>query len=174
MNASRSRIVSPGGVPAIPPRYTSRGAARPRAATVRRDGRAELRALARTLERNRLARHAPAHPESEALALWQGLVAGRWTLVDQFDDEGRRYLIARRSGTQVQALRALTRREQQVVDRLRAGGSNKRIAYDLGLADSTVATHLANVMSKLGVGSRLELIRLLASLPGASPDGGEE
>jgi hypothetical protein len=35
--------------------------------------------------------------EDEALELWQGLVAGRWSLVEQFDSDGRRFLVARKN-----------------------------------------------------------------------------
>jgi hypothetical protein len=35
--------------------------------------------------------------EDEALDLWQGLVAGRWSLFDRFDTDGRRFLIARKN-----------------------------------------------------------------------------
>jgi DNA-binding NarL/FixJ family response regulator len=51
------------------------------------------------------------------------------------------------------------------------GQSNKVIAYSLGLGSSTVATHLARAMRKLGVRNRVELVQCLsatARLPTAS------
>jgi DNA-binding CsgD family transcriptional regulator len=41
------------------------------------------------------------------------------------------------------------------------GHPNKLIGYSLGLSVSSVATHLASAMRKLGVRSRVELIELL-------------
>jgi DNA-binding NarL/FixJ family response regulator len=62
---------------------------------------------------------------------------------------------------------ALSERERRVVDHARRGHANKRIAVELGLAQSTVSEILRDAGTKLGVGSRLELVRLLA--PAATP-----
>jgi DNA-binding CsgD family transcriptional regulator len=100
---------------------------------------------------------------SEALDLWLALVAGRWSLVDHFDSDGRRYLIARRNAPVVEAAEAscnlLPPRELQVVAYAALGHTNKLIAYELGLAASTVAVRLASAARKLRAASRLELIR---------------
>ena len=66
----------------------------------------------------------------EALAMWEGLVAGRWSLVDHFDSDGRRYLMAHRNDPDAPDLRGLTLRERQVVGYAGAGHSNKIIAYE--------------------------------------------
>ena len=42
--------------------------------------------------RGKLQRVAP----EEALGVWQALARGRWSIVEQFDHEGRRYVVARR------------------------------------------------------------------------------
>ena len=56
------------------------------------------------------------------------------------------------------ALRALTRREFEVLTILVHGCSNKEIAAKLGLKDVTVAFHLKNVFRKLKVSSRTEAV----------------
>jgi DNA-binding CsgD family transcriptional regulator len=116
--------------------------------------------------RGRLRRSDP----GEALQLWDGLVAGRWSLVDHFERSGRRYLVARRNDPGVEDPRALSQRERQVVWYASLGHSNKLIGYELGLPSSTVATHLTRAGQKLRTGSRLELIALVrAVLAGAPP-----
>jgi two-component system response regulator FixJ len=57
-------------------------------------------------------------------------------------------------------LQALTPREREVLDGLAQGLPNKTIAYDLGISPRTVEIHRANVMSKLGVRSLSEALRI--------------
>ena len=57
-------------------------------------------------------------------------------------------------------LQALTAREREVLDGLAKGLPNKTIAYDLGISPRTVEIHRANVMSKLGVKSLSEALRI--------------
>ena len=54
----------------------------------------------------------------------------------------------------------LTQREREVRDRLAAGLTNKKIAYELGISQKTVDFHRANVLQKIGVASVVELVRL--------------
>jgi FixJ family two-component response regulator len=53
----------------------------------------------------------------------------------------------------------LTRREQQVLERLAAGVSNKEAARQLGLSARTVEGHRANIMKKVGVKNAAQLFR---------------
>jgi DNA-binding CsgD family transcriptional regulator len=99
-----------------------------------------------------------------ALELWLGLVEGHWMLVDRFDDDGRHYLVARQTPAELRYLRALTVVEGEVILAVAGGTSNKAIAFTLGAAASTVATHLSSAMRKLGVASRTELVALLGDL----------
>jgi two-component system response regulator FixJ len=57
-------------------------------------------------------------------------------------------------------LQALTARERDVLEGLAQGLPNKTIAYDLGISPRTVEIHRANVMSKLGVRSLSEALRI--------------
>ena len=97
-----------------------------------------------------------------ALDLWQGLVAGRWSLVDRFDSDGRRFLVARRNDPDVPDPRALTRRERQVLAYAAMGQPLKLIAYALGLSVSTIALYRGRAMRKLGLTSTAEVVRMFA------------
>lgn len=57
-------------------------------------------------------------------------------------------------------LGALTPRERDVLDGLAKGYPNKTIAYDLGISPRTVEVHRANLMTKLGVHSFSEALRI--------------
>lgn len=101
-----------------------------------------------------------------ALDLWRGLVAGRWSLVDQFDSDGRRYLVARRNDPRTPDPRALTERERQVAHLVALGHSNKLIAYELGVSESSAASHLRRAIAKLGVQGRVQLVELVQQIAG--------
>ena len=58
-----------------------------------------------------------------------------------------------------EALRApepLTRREREVLALIAAGRSNKRIAFELGISEKTVKTHVGHLFAKLGVTDRTQ------------------
>ena len=54
----------------------------------------------------------------------------------------------------------LSPREHEVVARAGMGHANKRIAYDLGISATTVASYLCRASKKLGVTSRVALVRV--------------
>ncbi len=95
--------------------------------------------------------------EDEALEQWRALVEGRWSLVDQFESDGRRYLVAHANAPDVIDPRGLTLRERQVLALAIAGHPLKLIAYELGLSVSTISTHRTDAMRKLGIRSLTEL-----------------
>ena len=64
---------------------------------------------------------------------------------------------ARRSG---RAWYALTPREAEILRRIVAGQGTARMATDLGIATSTVRTHVKNVLTKLGAHNRLQAAAL--------------
>ncbi|HLK35200.1 MAG TPA: LuxR C-terminal-related transcriptional regulator [Polyangiaceae bacterium] len=137
-------VIAPGGrvLHAAGPAMPSAARDRLRHAVVARD-RARTRAVR-------------ASPE-EALALWPALVSGRWSLVDRFERDGRRYVIAQRNHPAPSAPLALSLRERQVLGHLIQGDSVKLTAYSLGLAPSTVSSLAQSVLIKLGVRSRAQL-----------------
>lgn len=60
----------------------------------------------------------------------------------------------------------LSNREQEVVQLLLKGKSNKMIAASLGVSERTVEFHLNNVYTKFGVASRMELVLKLGNATG--------
>jgi len=60
----------------------------------------------------------------------------------------------------VARLEVLTPREKDVLQGLAQGLPNKTIAYDLGISPRTIEIHRANLMSKLGLSSLSEVLRL--------------
>jgi DNA-binding NarL/FixJ family response regulator len=53
----------------------------------------------------------------------------------------------------------LTSREQEVLEQMAAGLSNRQIALALGISEHTVKFHVSSVLGKLGVSSRAAAIR---------------
>ena len=88
---------------------------------------------------------------------WEAVLSGRWSLVDRFDTDGRRYVVAYRNPPGVLDPRRLTPREEGVAALAAIGRSNKEIAIHLGVTPSTVATLLASALAKLGLSSRTML-----------------
>ena len=75
----------------------------------------------------------------------------------RLEQAGRRH--ARADEAKVK-LDVLTGRERDVLEGLVRGHPNKTIAYDLGISPRTVEIHRANLMSKLGVPSLSEALRI--------------
>jgi len=76
---------------------------------------------------------------------------------ERLDDNGKR---AARAAEAAVMISALTGREQDVLNGLADGLPNKTIAYDLGISPRTVEVHRANLMTKLGVRSLSEALRI--------------
>lgn len=55
-------------------------------------------------------------------------------------------------------LMSLTRRQLLVLERMVTGESNKQIAYQLNIAETTVKAHVSAILSKLGVHNRVQAI----------------
>lgn len=94
-----------------------------------------------------------------AAALWRTMVREEWSLVDWYDRDGKRFLLAQENRVPSRLKHTLTPREEQVVACAAMGHSNKLIAYDLGLATGTVAVLLGRAARKLGVSGRVALVR---------------
>jgi DNA-binding CsgD family transcriptional regulator len=130
------------------------------------DDRDALRRAAKAIDRARSKARAN---EDEALDLWQGLVAGRWSLIEQFDSDGRRFMVARRNDPQVTDPRALNLRERQVLAYVAMGYPSKLIAYSLGVSPPSVSTARRTAMRKLGLRTTADVVRLFASAPPSEP-----
>lgn len=118
--------------------------------------RDQLRLAASTIDRIRNNKHARQDPE-RTLPLWQGLVSGRWSLVDRFDTDGKRFIVALKNDPIHSDPRGLTDKERQVAEYIGIGYSNKRIAYMFGISEAAVSNCATRIMVKLGLPSRVEL-----------------
>ncbi|MCW2237109.1 response regulator transcription factor [Azospirillum canadense] len=58
----------------------------------------------------------------------------------------------------------LTQRQREVLDCLRAGKSNKQIAYELGLSEGTVKIHVTAIFKSLGVKNRTQAVIAAAAM----------
>jgi DNA-binding CsgD family transcriptional regulator len=88
------------------------------------------------------------------------LVEGRWSLVEYFDTDGQRFLVARKNDPEATGPSRLALRERQVLACRARGLSLKLIAYDLGLSIPTISRALQSGMAKLGLSSDEELAPL--------------
>jgi len=131
----------------------ARGVARPTAA------RDVLRAAARAVDR---ARGDTRTDPEEALELWRALVDGRWSLVDHYESDGKRWVVARRNDVADGDPRGLTPREQEVAELVGLGESNKAIAYRLDVSPSAVSLSVRGAIDRLGLSGRSELAAFFA------------
>ena len=109
----------------------------------------QLRFLARRVLR--------AHGAPEAGACWREFLYGGWRLLDCFDHEGRRYVIAQRSDGAT-----LLPEERELLLRRARGEPLRVLAADLDVSVSAVSRRLASAMARLGVRSPAELVRLIS------------
>lgn len=121
----------------------------------------ELQRAVRDSERARLAR-----ADLDTLAAWRVLVDGKWSLIDEIERDGRRILLAHANPVEVRDPRRLTRMERLVASYVAMGHSNKLVAYELGVAGSTVGLHLQAAARKLGVRTRVELVDRMLLIAG--------
>jgi DNA-binding CsgD family transcriptional regulator len=120
------------------------------------EAREELTRATRTIDKSR-GKLRKTDPD-RAVAEWKGLIAARWTLLDHFETDGKRYLLARKNEAPIDGFASLTPRERQAIGFARLGHPNKLIAYEMGITASTVAVLLHTAARKLGVRSRAELL----------------
>lgn len=120
--------------------------------------RSALRDAVRAIERAR----GPLRGEDPAAALdlWAGLVQGRWSLVDYWDHDGRRFFAAHPNAPGVLDPRRLRRREASALALTIDGASLKEIAYSLGIGAGNARALVSTALRKLGVESRATLYRI--------------
>jgi DNA-binding CsgD family transcriptional regulator len=58
----------------------------------------------------------------------------------------------------------LTRREQDVLERLVTGRTNREIAADLFISEKTASVHVSNIKSKVGANGRAEIAAIAVRL----------
>ena len=96
-----------------------------------KDDRTARGALVSAVKAMEQARSSERAVPERALELWQGLVAGEWSLVEHWESDGRRYLAAYRNRPELRDPRALTAVELSILKYLALGASNKDIMYAL-------------------------------------------
>jgi two-component system response regulator FixJ len=82
-------------------------------------------------------------------------------ILDAIERLGRSGASAPGENASSDGLTCLTPREAEVARLLADGKPNKIVAHDLGVSVRTVETHRARLMSKLGIRSLAELVRLV-------------
>lgn len=95
-----------------------------------------------------------------SLASWPTLTAGRWSLVDQVEGDGRRFIVAVENAPHVPGTSLLTNLERMVVQRAQRGLSDTAIARQLGFSVLAVTELLHRATTKLGVRTRAELLAI--------------
>jgi len=130
-----------------------------------KDAREQLRRVARAKDAARTSH------DDVALDGWTSLIDGRWSLVDHFESDGRRFIVARKNAPDVRDPRALSPRERQVVALAALGRSNKAIAYELGISGARVGGAISAAARKLGASSKSQLVGLLRTMMSVE-DGG--
>jgi DNA-binding NarL/FixJ family response regulator len=101
-----------------------------------------------------------AEPEAITAAIRQ-VAAGNGTIDQSLTRRIMREFVQRRSLQRVSTSRGsdvLTGREQEILRLLAQGMSNEAIAHELVVETSTVKSHLARMLPKLGVQSRLQAV----------------
>jgi DNA-binding CsgD family transcriptional regulator len=100
-----------------------------------------------------------------ALATGRSVPAVRNLLVRIFDKTGVRTRAQLVGGPLTTS--GLTRREREIVEKVRDGLTNREIGRDLGISTNTVRNTLARLFEKVGVSTRSEL---MGALTGDDPD----
>jgi DNA-binding CsgD family transcriptional regulator len=97
--------------------------------------------------------------------IWSILACGSWSPLSTYaGGSGRRIMFACANPPGMRDPRALSERERAVAERAAFGDANKVIAYELGIAETTVGVLLTRVRRRLRVRSRAELVRSVRAL----------
>ena len=116
-----------------------------------------LRTAVRARER---AVHRPVS-SGDPTSLWPNLVCGRWSLLDDYEEGGRRYVIAVPTGPGERQRIKLTTREARALELCIHGQSVKSAAAELGVPPSTVYALQHRALTKLGARSVADLVGLV-------------
>ena len=121
-------------------------------------------------ERRRAALASSDRPEG-ALEVWQGLIDGRWSLLDYLDTDGKALVLAVRNEPARSVPLRMTDGQRAAVALASLGYGNKQIAYALGLSQPAVAMLFRRARTALGARNRAELVQ---SFKRALQSGGAE
>jgi DNA-binding CsgD family transcriptional regulator len=123
--------------------------------------------IVRALREALRARESQRDDPERALGLWSALLAGRYSAVDRFESDGRRFVVVYRNEPISQDLhvserlaedpRALGASERRVVELVALGASVKEAAYALGISSDAARQALGIALRKLGLGGRSDL-----------------
>lgn len=123
----------------------------------RRD-RSELAAVQQQVHRfvgvQTLRRQSP----ERAAQLWAQLLAGRWSVFERMDSDGRRFIVARENPSDVPDPRALTSEERRIAWLASRGHALKAIGHELALSPSMVSYRINRLLRKLGLRHKGELV----------------
>lgn len=103
---------------------------------------------------------ARANGSAHVLELWQGLVSGRWSLVDKWERDGRRYVAAYENGATVGKVQGFAAWEVRILEMHLLRATTDEIGFALGISRSTVERVLSNAARRIGLRNRTELARL--------------
>jgi DNA-binding NarL/FixJ family response regulator len=115
----------------------------------------EARQALRSGARGALSRSAPAHTIAPAAL---AVASGHWVLDDSFASA----LLHVGADTSAAAPALLSRREQEVLELLSEGLSNRDVAERLGISHHTAKFHVNAILDKLGATTRTEAVVLAA------------
>ncbi len=93
---------------------------------------------------------------SAAAGLGESAVSGHWAAGSMLSSDAA-VALALDSPDVTDAVTELTAREAEIAAAITRGLSNKAIGDELGIAQATVARHIANIMLKLGCSSRVQV-----------------
>jgi DNA-binding CsgD family transcriptional regulator len=120
-----------------------------------------LRSAVKALDRAQ-SKHGAADVD-EALSGWEALISGRWSLVESFESDGRRYLLARENAPDEVRSAAVSALEAQALLLRAQGASYKLMAYELGVSGPAAHRLVVRATKKLGIRHDAELPGLLTS-----------
>lgn len=100
----------------------------------------------------------------EMAEIFQKLVKGETYKPDLLANIERGLFDKTRLAKVTAAMRNLTKRQFEILQKLRLGKSNKMIAKELGLCEATVKAHVSDVLDKLGAVSRTHVVALMKEL----------
>jgi DNA-binding CsgD family transcriptional regulator len=86
-----------------------------------------------------------------------------WQVVEQLSVDRAEYVLLRRVSSARNGIDSLTQRERDAVRHACTGASNKDIAHEMGISDSTVGVLLLRACRKLDAVDRDALIRTFQS-----------